>query len=97
MRAMVIPAFGGPDLFQKQDLPIPKPRAGEILVRVIASGTNPVDAKIRAAGYWAKITPPAVLGYDISGIVDELGPGVADFAVGDEVYSGPRKMDQQFR
>lgn len=95
MRAMVIPAFGGPDVFQKQDLPIPKPRAGEILVRVIASGTNPVDAKIRAAGYWAKIAPPAVLGYDVSGLVEELGPGVIDFAVGDEVFYTPEIFENQ--
>lgn len=96
MRAMVIPAFGGPDVFQKQDLPIPKPRAGEMLVRVIASGTNPVDAKIRAAGYWAKITPPAVLGYDVSGVVDELGPGVTDFAVGDEVFYTPEIFENHY-
>jgi NADPH2:quinone reductase len=96
MRAMIIPAFGGPDVFQIQDLPIPKPRAGEMLVRVIASGTNPVDAKIRTSGYWAKITPPAVLGYDVSGVVDELGPGVTDFAVGDEVFYTPEIFENLY-
>jgi NADPH2:quinone reductase len=93
---MVIPAFGGPDVFQKQDLPTAKPRAGEILVRVIASGTNPVDAKIRASGYWAKITPPVVLGYDVSGIVDEIGPGVTDFVVGDEVFYTPEIFENHY-
>jgi NADPH2:quinone reductase len=93
---MVIPAFGPLQSFEKRDLPTPKPRAGEILVRVIASGTNPVDAKIRASGYWAKITPPVVLGYDVSGIVDELGPGVTEFAVGDEVFYTPEIFENHY-
>lgn len=96
MKAMVIPAFGGPGIFEERSLPTPRPGPGEILVRVIASGTNPVDAKIRAAGHWAKISPPAVLGYDVSGIVDELGPGVTDFAIGDEVFYTPEVFENHY-
>ncbi|GEO18885.1 zinc-dependent alcohol dehydrogenase family protein [Microvirga aerophila] len=89
MRAMVITRFGGPDVFEHQEIERPAPSPGEVLVRVIASGTNPVDAKIRQAGTWAQIPFPAVLGYDVSGIVEGLGPGVAGFKVGDEVFYTP--------
>jgi NADPH:quinone reductase len=89
MRAMVMPRFGGPELFERRDVPKPTPGPGEVLVRVIASGTNPVDAKIRAHGTWAGITPPAILGSDVAGIVEQVGPGVTDLAVGDEVYYTP--------
>jgi NADPH2:quinone reductase len=89
MRAMVITRFGGPDVFEHQEIERPAPGPGEVLVRVIASGTNPVDAKIRQAGTWAQIPFPAVLGYDVSGVIEALGPGVAEFKVGDEVFYTP--------
>jgi NADPH2:quinone reductase len=68
---------------------------GELLVRVMASGTNPVEAKLRANGAWAGIQPPAILGYDVSGVVEQLGPGVTDFQVGDEVYYTPEIFGNQ--
>jgi NADPH2:quinone reductase len=89
MRAMILPAFGGPDVFKLEERPKPEPGPGELLVRVIASGTNPVDAKLRASGYWAKFTPPVVLGYDAAGVVEATGPGVKDFQRGDEVFYTP--------
>jgi NADPH2:quinone reductase len=89
MRAIVIRAWGGIDVFEERELPSPKPGPGEVLVRVMASGTNPVDAKIRAAGSWARIQPPTVIGYDASGVVEAVGPGVVDLAAGDEVYYTP--------
>jgi NADPH2:quinone reductase len=89
MRAMVITRFGGPDVFELQDRERPAPNPGEVLVRIVASGTNPVDAKIRQAGSWAQIPFPAVLGYDVSGVIEELGPGVTEFKVGDEVFYTP--------
>lgn len=89
MRAMVISAFGGPESFQLQEVPPPVPGPGEALVRVMASGTNPVDAKIRAQGSWAGVNPPAVLGYDVSGVIEEVGPGVTEFRPGDEVFYTP--------
>ncbi|MBP2302062.1 NADPH2:quinone reductase [Azospirillum picis] len=89
MRAMVISRFGDPDVFELRDRPRPVPGPGELLVRVVASGTNPVDAKIRQAGDWAGIPLPAVLGYDVSGVVEEAGPGATGFAVGDEVFFTP--------
>lgn len=95
MRAMVITAFGGPELFELREVERPSPGPGEVLVRVVASGTNPVDAKIRAAGAWAQIAPPAVLGYDVSGVVEAVGPGVRDLAPGDEVFYTPEIFGNQ--
>ncbi len=89
MRAMVIPRFGGPDVFELRDVPAPAPGPGQLLVRIRYSGTNPVDAKLRANGAWAGLVPPVVLGYDASGVVEQVGPGVTGFAPGDEVYYTP--------
>ena len=89
MRAMAIPKFGPADLFEEQDVQRPEPGPGEVLVRVVASGTNPIDAKLRADGSFAGLEPPVVLGADVSGVVEEVGPGVTDFAAGDEVYYTP--------
>ena len=89
MRAVVLTAFGGPERLELQEVEKPAPGPGEILVRVMAAGTNPVDAKIRANGRWAGIEPPVILGYDAAGVVEAVGPGVSDFQPGDEVYYTP--------
>lgn len=89
MRAMVLPSFGGPDSFEMRDVDRPEPGPGEVRVRVVASGTNPVDAKLRQDGSWAGLEPPVVLGYDVAGVVEAVGAGVADLAPGDEVYYTP--------
>jgi NADPH2:quinone reductase len=89
MRAMVLPRFGGSELFEMHELERPDPDCGEVLVRVVASAVNPVDAKLRANGAWAKLDPPVILGYDVAGVVEEVGPGVNDFRAGEEVYYTP--------
>lgn len=89
MRAMVLTAFGGPEKFELQNVAKPAPGAGEVLVRVHATSINPVDYKIRKDGTWAGVKPPAIIGYDVSGEVEALGPGVRDFKTGDEVYYTP--------
>lgn len=89
MRAVVLTRFGGPQCLELREVEQPSPGAGELLVRVIASGTNPVDAKIRANGQWAKLQPPVVIGYDAAGIVEAVGMGVTEFRAGDEVYYTP--------
>src|SRR5215207_4484794 len=86
MRAMVMPKFGGPDLFEESDVERPEPGPGEVLVRAVAVGTNPVEAKFRAAGASMGLEAPIILGTDVSGVVEEVGPGVTDFSPGDEVY-----------
>jgi NADPH2:quinone reductase len=89
VRAMVTPQFGGSDLFEERDVERPRPGAGEVLVRVVAAGTNPVDAKLRSNGSSAGLEAPIILGADISGVVEEVGPGVTDLAPGEEVYYTP--------
>jgi len=95
MRAMVTPKFGEADLFEERQIPKPVPGIGELLVKIIVSGTNPVDTKIRQSGYWAKLNPPVVLGYDASGIVEDVGGGVTGFSAGDEVYFTPQITGNQ--
>jgi NADPH:quinone reductase-like Zn-dependent oxidoreductase len=85
MRAVVLDEFGGP--LVARDLPVPEPGPGEVLVRVAASGVNPLDLKIRAgAAAHAQVQTPAVLGIDMAGTIARVGEGVTGFSVGDEVY-----------
>jgi NADPH:quinone reductase len=85
MRAYIIEQPDGS--FVETDLPRPTPAAGQVLVRIHASGVNPLDAKIRAGkAPHAKQPLPAVLGLDMAGVVEEAGPGVTAFRPGDEVY-----------
>jgi len=85
MKAVVLEELGT-DLVLR-DVPRPVPAPGEVLVRVAASGVNPLDTKIRAgAAAHARVTPPMILGIDLAGVIAEVGPGVTGFAVGDEVY-----------
>lgn len=85
MRALILQEAGGQ--FQDTRIPRPTPRPGEVLVRIHASGVNPLDLKIRAgAAAHARHPLPAVLGMDLAGVVEALGDGVEAFRVGDAVY-----------
>ncbi|MET8760638.1 NADP-dependent oxidoreductase [Lentzea sp. NPDC004782] len=89
MRAIIQNEFGGP--LTLTDLPKPTPLPTEVLVRVHAAGVNPVDWKTRAGGGMAGLqTFPLVLGWDVSGVVEEVGFGVTTLKPGDEVYGMPR-------
>ena len=85
MRAYLVEQAGAD--FTVVDLPHPSPGKGQVLVRIHASGVNPLDTKIRAgkAGH-AQQPLPAVLGLDMAGVVEEVGSGVTEFRAGDEVY-----------
>lgn len=86
MRALVVNSPDAP--FQWTDLPMPKAGPEEVVVRIHASGVNPLDTKIRAgAADHARHPLPAVLGIDLAGVVEEVGPGVADFVRGDQVWA----------
>jgi NADPH:quinone reductase-like Zn-dependent oxidoreductase len=75
------------EAFAQVDIPRPAPSAGQGLARVHASGVNPLDTKIRAGkAAHAEQPLPAVLGLDMAGVVEEVGPGVTAFQPGDEVY-----------
>ncbi|WP_207592416.1 zinc-binding dehydrogenase [Halomontanus rarus] len=95
MDAMVITDFGGTDVFERRDVDKPSPGPRDVLVRVHASSVNPVDCKIRQAGSWAGISPPTVIGYDVSGVVEEVGETVTDFEAGDEVFYTPEIFGEQ--
>ncbi|MFD7659406.1 NADP-dependent oxidoreductase [Actinosynnema sp. NPDC059797] len=88
MRAISQSSFGGPEVLTEVD--VPKPQAGptEVLVAVRAAGVNPADAKWRAgAALFGE--PPFVLGWDVSGVVEEVGVGVTTHRPGDEVFGMP--------
>lgn len=85
MRALVLDRPDGP--LRRAELARPVPAAGQALVRIAASGVNPLDLKIRAgAAAHARHNLPAVLGIDLAGTVAAVGPGVTGFRPGDEVY-----------
>ncbi|GAA3139242.1 NADP-dependent oxidoreductase [Planomonospora alba] len=91
MRAVSQDAFGGPEVLRTVEQPRPEPLPTEVLVRVVAAGVNPVDVKTREGGGMAGVLgePPFVLGWDVSGVVEETGFGVHTLAPGDEVYGMP--------
>jgi NADPH:quinone reductase-like Zn-dependent oxidoreductase len=82
MRAARIHAAGGPEALRVESVPVPVPKAGEVLVRVHYASVNPVDWKLQQAG---RLPFPAIPGGDFSGEVVALGSGVTDFACGDLV------------
>lgn len=90
MRAIVQTSVGGPEVLTLADRPDPIPNKGEVLVRVHAAGINPVDTAVRSGAYPLLGEPPFSVGWDISGVVEKVGPDTNDFAVGDEVFGMPR-------
>ncbi|WP_197513527.1 zinc-dependent alcohol dehydrogenase family protein [Bordetella bronchialis] len=85
MKAAVLATYGAP--LRISDIPLPAPGPGEVLVRIAASGINPLDTKIQAgAAEHARHPAPAVLGMDLAGTVQAVGAGVTDFRPGDEVH-----------
>lgn len=88
MRAVIQKSFGGPEVLEVVDTERPQPLSGEVLVRVHASAVNPVDVAVRSGAFPLLGEPPFGVGWDISGVVEEAGPG-ARFQVGDEVYGMP--------
>jgi NADPH:quinone reductase-like Zn-dependent oxidoreductase len=88
MRAVMQKSFGGPEVLEVVETVRPRPLSGEVLVRVRAAAVNPVDAAVRSGAYPLLGEPPFGVGWDVSGVVEEAGPG-ARFAVGEEVYGMP--------
>ncbi|MEO0601493.1 MAG: NAD(P)-dependent alcohol dehydrogenase [Myxococcota bacterium] len=99
MNALVVPKYGAPDVVEVRSLPEPSPRRGEIVVRVAATTVNSGDARLRSADFppgmallgrlmfgWTGPRSP-VLGAELAGVVERVGPGVTTFAVGDRVLA----------
>ena len=89
MKAIRIHNYGGPEVLQYEDVVVPTPAAGELLIKVQAASVNPLDWKTRA-GYLKDFFPhslPFIPGWDGSGVVEAVGSGVTQFKQGDEVYA----------
>ena len=91
MKAVCIYGYGGPEKLCYEDSPCPHAGEGDVLVRVHASGVNPLDWKIREGQLQDSIshTLPLILGWDVSGVVEALGSGVNRLRIGDEVFCSP--------
>lgn len=85
MRAISQDTLGGAEVLKEIEVERPAPRPNQVLVRVRAAGLNPTDWKHRATGGFLG-QPPFVLGWDVSGVVEAVGIGVAAFTPGDEVF-----------
>jgi NADPH:quinone reductase-like Zn-dependent oxidoreductase len=89
MKAIVLHAYGGPEVLKFEDYPDPVPGPGEVLVRVAAASVNPIDYK-RRAGLTKDFYPmkfPGLIGVDMAGTVVKIGSGVEGFSVGDQVFA----------
>ncbi|MGO2520081.1 MAG: quinone oxidoreductase family protein [Microbacterium sp.] len=88
-RAIVYTEIGSPDVLRLADIPDPVAGPGEVVVRIEAAGVNPLDAKLRGGKRPSPpITEPRRLGLDGAGVVESIGDGVTEFAVGDRVAIG---------
>src|SRR5579871_3667131 len=83
MKAIQIQENGGPEVLKLVELPMPVPGPGQLLVRVAAARVNFIEIYFREGRYKAPL--PLVLGQEFAGIVEDVGPGVTGFSVGDHV------------
>jgi NADPH:quinone reductase-like Zn-dependent oxidoreductase len=87
VRAAQLSQFGGPEVLEIVDLPEPHAAEGQIRIAVRAVGVNPIDWKVRSGAMGGDL--PRRVGQEASGVVDEVGDGVSEVAVGDEVFGSP--------
>lgn len=89
MKAAILKEFGPVENFEIVEIPTPKPGFREVLVKVHATSINPLDFQVRRGDYKNELDLPVITGHDVSGEIVEIGPGVENFKVGDEVYYTP--------
>lgn len=87
MKAIQVHQFGGPELLKLEEIPTPKPAAGQVLVRIHGVGVNPYDTYMRSGGYAIKPALPYTPGSDAAGTVESVGSGVTKVKPGDRVYT----------
>jgi NADPH:quinone reductase len=87
MKAIRVHEFGGPEVLKFEEVPTPKPSAGEVLVRIHAAGANPYDTYMRAGTYAVKPTLPYTPGSDGAGTVEAIGDDVKKVKQGERVYT----------
>jgi len=86
MKAIVVHAFGGPEVMKVEDVPVPSPGDSQVLIKVEAIGVNPVDAYIRTGTYARKPQLPYTPHTDIAGTIEAVGSSVKRFKPGERVY-----------
>jgi NADPH:quinone reductase-like Zn-dependent oxidoreductase len=88
MKAIRMHEYGGPEVLEYEEAPRPRVQPGEVLIRVHAAGVNPLDCKVRAGELKGVVQHkfPLIPGWDVSGVVEEVGQGVSQFKRGDEVF-----------
>jgi len=86
MKAIVVRQYGDPEVMKVEEVPTPKPAAGQVLVKVGAAGVNPADTYARSGNYANKPPLPYTPGSDGAGIVESVGPEVKSLRTGDRVY-----------
>jgi NADPH:quinone reductase len=87
MKRVVVDHYGGPEVLRVIEEDDPRPGPGEVRVKVLAAGVSFTDAQLRAGSYLGVPPPPFTPGYELVGVVDELGPGCSRLRVGDRVGS----------
>src|SRR5215203_4650571 len=87
MKAIVVHAFGGPEVMKVEDVQAPSPADSQVLIRVQAIGVNPVDAYIRTGTYARKPQLPYTPHTDIAGTIEAVGSSVKRFTTGERVYA----------
>jgi NADPH2:quinone reductase len=87
MKAIVVHEFGGPEVLRLEEVPTPRPTAGQVLVRIRAAGVNPYDTYMRNGTYAIKPPLPYTPGSDAAGDVEAIGGGVSKVGRGDRVYT----------
>jgi NADPH2:quinone reductase len=87
MKAIRVQEFGPPEVLKLQEIPTPKPAAGEVLVRIHAAGVNPYEAAQRAGTYAVKPNLPYTPGSDAAAVVEAVGDAITKVKTGDRVYT----------
>jgi NADPH:quinone reductase-like Zn-dependent oxidoreductase len=88
MKAVRIHTFGSSEVMHLEDVEMPRPGRGQVLIRIVAASVNPVDYKMRSGAFQPQgLTMPLTLGRDVSGVIEAVGRGVTDVDVGDEVFA----------
>ena len=87
MKSIIVHEYGAPEVMKLEDVPTPVPGDGQVLVKIVAAGVNPVDTYLRSGTYANAPKPPYTPGKDGAGVVERVGDGVTNFKPGDRVYT----------
>ncbi len=87
MRAILVSEFGPPEVMKLESVPDPLPQPGQVTIRVLAAGVNPVDTYIRTGAHVIKPKLPYIPGFDAAGVIEAVGEGVTHLRPGQRVYN----------